>query len=160
VRVSISRATALFCFALAGVAALPSAADPAAEPVQVLLDQARIVRLPDRVATLVIGNPSVADGTLQTGGLLVITGKSYGTTNIIALDQRGNVLSEQRVTVGAPKDATLTVWRGVARETWSCAPRCEHSVMLGDDSGFFDSAVKQVESRNGHASGQSGSQAK
>jgi hypothetical protein len=128
---------------------------PAAEPIHVLLDQAQIVRLPDRVATLVIGNPSVVDGTLQRGGLLVVTGKSYGNTNIIALDSKGEVLTEHSVTVGAPKDAALTVWRGVARETWSCAPRCERSVMLGDAPAYFESAINQVETRNGHASGRS-----
>jgi hypothetical protein len=135
-----------------------TAAAFAAEPVQVLLDQARIIRLPDRVATLVIGNPSVVDGTLQTGGLLVVTGKSYGNTNIIALDSRGDVLSELSVTVGAPKDATLTVWRGVDRETWSCAPRCEQSVMLGDSADFFGAAVAQSQARNGHAAGQAAGQ--
>lgn len=58
-----------------------------------LLDQAWIIRLRDRVATLVTGNPAVLDGTLQTSGLLVVTGKSYGTMNIIALDVRGDVLA-------------------------------------------------------------------
>jgi Flp pilus assembly secretin CpaC len=146
--------------ALLGLGLASVTAAPAAETMEVLLDQARIVRLPDRGATLVIGNPTVVDGTLQTGGLLVVTGKSYGTTNIIALDARGEVISEHTVTVGAPKDGTLTVWRGVGRETWSCAPRCERSVMLGDAPDYFDSAINQVETRNGHASGRSSGAAK
>jgi hypothetical protein len=139
--------------ALLGFGILSATGAPAAETLQVQLDQARIVRLPDRVATLVIGNPSVVDGTLQTGGLLVVTGKSYGNTNIIALDARGEVITEHSVTVGAPKDGTLTVWRGVERETWSCAPRCEHTVMLGDTPDYFSSAIGQAEARNGHAGG-------
>jgi Flp pilus assembly secretin CpaC len=131
-----------------------------ADTINVLLDQAQIVRLPDRVQTLVIGNPSVADGTLQTGGLLVVTGKGYGTTNVIALDARGEVLAQHTVTVAAPKDGTLTVWRGVARETWSCAPRCERSVMLGDAPEYFDAVVGQTNARNGHAAGMGGGAAK
>lgn len=158
-KVSIKIIAAILCFGLSAAAIAPAAAEPA-EPVQVLLDQARIVRLPDRVATLIIGNPSVADGTLQSGGLLVVTGKSYGNTNIIALDSRGNVLAEHSVTVGAPKDATLTVWRGVARETWSCAPRCEHSIMLGDAPAYFQSAIGQVQARNGHSASQPAAAAK
>jgi hypothetical protein len=150
VNISVRYAAMLVGLALSGTAVA------AAEPMQVMLDQARIFRLPERVATLVIGNPSVVDGTLQTGGLLVVTGKSYGTTNIIALDSRGEVLAEHNVTVGAPKEGTLTVWRGVHRETWNCAPRCQHSVMLGDAPEFFDSAVGQVQSRNSHAAGQAG----
>lgn len=129
------------------------ASQASASSISIVLDQAQIIRLPEKVATLVIGNPSVADGTLQAGGLLVVTGKSYGTTNIIALDGRGEVLAEHTVSVGAPRDSTLTVWRGVARETWSCAPRCEQSVMLGDAPAFFDGTMKQVGARNSHAAG-------
>ena len=79
----------------------------AADNISVVLDRAQVIRLPDRVATLIIGNPSVADGTLQNGGLLVVTGKGYGSTNVIALDSRGEVLAEHTVTVGAPSDGTL-----------------------------------------------------
>jgi hypothetical protein len=128
-------------------------APAAADNISVVLDRAQVVRLPDRVATLVIGNPSVADGTLQNGGLLVVTGKGYGSTNVIALDARGEVLAEHTVTVGAPSDGTLTVWRGADRETWSCEPRCERSVMLGDGPDFFAGVIGQTASRNGHAAG-------
>jgi hypothetical protein len=126
----------------------------AAEDIEVVLDQARILRLPDRVTTLVIGNPAVADGTLQTGGLLVVTGKNYGATNLIALDSRGEVLVQHNITVAAPKDGRLTVWRGVERESWSCAPRCERATVLGDAPDFFESASRQAEARNGQAIGQ------
>ena len=39
------------------------------------------MKLPDKVATIVIGNPLIADAALQAGGMLVITGKGYGSTN-------------------------------------------------------------------------------
>lgn len=151
--VSLKRAVSIAGIGLSTLVAIAAAAEPM-KTINVLLDQAQIVRLPDQVRTLVIGNPAVADGTLQSGGLLVVTGKSFGTTNVIALDQRGNVLSEHQVTVAAPKQETLTVWRGAQRETWSCAPRCEHSVMLGDNPDFFEAAVGQVQLRNNFAAGQ------
>jgi hypothetical protein len=157
VSVSLKRAVSIVGVALSALAAIAAAAEPT-KGIHVLLDQAQIVRLPDQVRTLVIGNPAVADGTLQAGGLLVVTGKSFGTTNIIALDQRGNVLSEHEITVAAPKHETLTVWRGAKRETWSCAPRCETSVMLGDSPDFFEAAVGQVQSRNNFAAGQASPQ--
>jgi hypothetical protein len=150
VRVSVSKIT----LALIGLVAIGAGMRPAAaDNINVMLDRAQVVRLPDRVATLVIGNPAVADGTLQAGGLLVVTGKGFGSTNVIALDARGEVLAEHMVTVGAPSDRTLTVWRGADRETWSCAPRCERSVMLGDGAEFFDSVIGQAASRNSHAGG-------
>ena len=145
----VKRVFVLACLALIGMGIRSAAADN----INVVLDRAQVIRLPERVATLVIGNPSVADGTLQAGGLLVVTGKGYGSTNVIALDARGEVLAEHMVTVGAPSEGLLTVWRGADRETWSCAPRCERSVTLGDAPDFFDGVIGQTASRNGHAGG-------
>ena len=55
------------------------------------------MRLPTGVATIVIGNPLIADASLQPGGLLVITGKGYGSTNLLALDRSGPGRSRQAV---------------------------------------------------------------
>ena len=59
----------------------------AEEMLSVRLDQAKIIRMPDRVATIVIGNPLIADVSIQPGGVMVLTGKGYGTTNVVAMDQ-------------------------------------------------------------------------
>ena len=50
-------------------------------------------------AEVIIGNPSIADVTIQGGNLLVVTGKTFGVTNIIALDAQRNVIQDQRVVV-------------------------------------------------------------
>jgi hypothetical protein len=123
-----------------------------AENVAVVLDQARLLKLPDRVSTIVIGNPSIADGTLQTGGQLIVTGKGYGTTNLMALDNRGTVLAEHTITVSAPATG-LTVYRGADRETLSCAPKCQRTIVPGDAAAVFDTAVGQNGTRNGLAAG-------
>jgi Flp pilus assembly secretin CpaC len=125
-----------------------------ADTVNIVLDQATILQLPEKVATLIIGNPSVADGSLQANGLLVVTGKGYGTTNLIALDARGNTLAEHILNVAGPnKDGRVTIYRGVDRETWSCAPNCERSMVLGDAPNYFETAVSQAGSRNGASAG-------
>ena len=80
---------------LLGLAACWRRRRGAAADINVILDQAKLVKLPERVATIVIGNPLIADATVQTGGLMVITGKGYGATNIIALDRTGAVLMER-----------------------------------------------------------------
>lgn len=128
-----------------------------AEAVNVVLDRATVLRLPDKVATIVIGNPSIADGSLQAGGLLVVTGKGYGNTNLLALDRQGDTLAEYVVTVAAPKDdSKMTIYRGVERETWSCAPKCEHSVVLGDSNAYFAGNSAQINLRNGQSASQGG----
>src|SRR5882672_6472621 len=76
-----------------------------ADTVTISVDQARVVKLPERVATIVIGNPLIADAALQSGGILVITGKGYGATNLLALDRGGRVVMDKTVQVlGASGD--------------------------------------------------------
>jgi Flp pilus assembly secretin CpaC len=84
---------------LACMIASASIAPAKAEIVNIVLDQASLLKLPEKVATIVIGNPTVADGSLQSGGLLVVTGKGYGTTNMIALDGHGNAIGEYTLNV-------------------------------------------------------------
>ncbi|MGH2550454.1 MAG: pilus assembly protein N-terminal domain-containing protein [Thermomicrobiales bacterium] len=123
-----------------------------AEVVSVVLDQAKLMRLPERVSTIIIGNPSIADGTLQTGGLLVVTGKGYGTTNMMILDSKGTVIAEHTITVTAPTHG-MTVFRGADRETLSCAPNCQRTLVPGDASAVFDGVVSQNGTRNGLSAG-------
>jgi Flp pilus assembly secretin CpaC len=101
------------------------------EPVTVHVDQATLLKLPDRTATLVIGNPLIADAVVQDGAL-VITAKSYGMTNLVVLDKGGTMLSEYPIRVVAPSDHVVAVYRGVERESYSCSPTCERRIMLGD----------------------------
>lgn len=124
----------------------------AADPISVTLDQARLMKLPDQVATVVVGNPLVADVTLQPGGMLVITGKSYGTTNLVVLDKGGVPLLDRLIQVQGPQANTMVVFRGVERETYSCAPHCERRITLGDSAKFFEPAMTQTGAFNSLAS--------
>ena len=130
-----------------------------ADTVTVNVDQARVMKLPERVATIVIGNPSIADAALQSGGILVITGKGYGSTNLLALDRSGRVVMDKTVQVlGALGDDLVVVYKGIERETYSCAPDCEHRITLGDSQSYFSTTLGQSGARTGQA--QSGSQAR
>ena len=140
-----------FCCLVISVVALAVSAAPQAladagddGEIGVFLDQSRLVKLPERVATLIIGNPMIADVSLQSGSLMVVTGKGYGVTNVIALDRNGVALMERRVQVKGPQASTLVVYRGVQRETYSCAPVCEPRVTLGDSPNFFGVALSQT----------------
>jgi len=123
----------------------------AAEPIVVMLDQARILKLPDRATTVVIGNPLIADLSIQPGGLAVVTGKAFGATNVIVMDKSGAVLTEQTVEVQGPSDKIVVVYRGVTRETYSCTPNCSPRITLGDDSDFFSKVMTETTSRNTQA---------
>lgn len=125
-----------------------------ADTVTVPIDSARILRLPEHVATVVIGNPLIADASLQRGGVLVVTGKGYGATNLLALDRDGRVILERTVRVQqATRGDVVVVYRGVDRESYSCAPQCEPRITLGDSSKYFGGALAQSSARNGSARG-------
>jgi Flp pilus assembly secretin CpaC len=92
-----------------------SATAHAAETIVVQLDRTTLIKLPPQTATVVIGDPLIADLSIQPGGLAMITGKGYGETNVIALDRDGAVLSEETIEVNGPGDPIVVVDRGDAR---------------------------------------------
>lgn len=125
-----------------------------AETVTVHVDQARVMRLPERVATIVIGNPLIADATLQAGGIVVLTGKGFGATNMLALDRAGKVVMDNTVQVQGPATSDLVVvYRGVERQSYSCSPDCEPRITLGDAPAYFNETLSQTSVRNGGAAG-------
>jgi hypothetical protein len=105
--------------------------------INVVLDQARMVKLPERASTVVVGNPLIADVTLQPGNVMIVNARGYGVTNVIALDRSGATLMEKQVVVRGAYANTVVVYRGVNRNTYSCAPFCEPRVTLGDAPEFF-----------------------
>jgi len=141
-----------FILAMAAVAVIAPRSAPAAD-VTVNLDQAKLLKLPDRLATIVIGNPLIADAALQPNGLMVITGKGYGMTNLIALDRAGNVLMEKSIEVQGPLGNLVVVYRGPERETYSCTPFCEKRITLGDGNPYFEAVLAQTVARNNQAAG-------
>jgi Flp pilus assembly secretin CpaC len=123
-----------------------------AQGMTVTMDQARVLRLPANVSTLVIGNPLIADASVQRGGLMVLTGKSVGATNLIALDGRGEPLLTIQIRVRVQNDSVVQVYRGVDRETYSCSPTCERTIAVGDSKAFFETALGNARTRDGAAS--------
>src|SRR5438477_10999912 len=137
---------------LAATVLLLPAPARAAETLKVVLDQATLMKLPEKVSTIVVGNPLIADVAVQSGGLIVVTGKGFGTTNLIALDRAGVVLMERSIVVRGPGGPTVQVYRGANRETYSCTPDCERRITLGDSVDYFSATIGQSDARNGAAS--------
>ena len=146
------RLLAFMAWTIAALAAI-GAAPALAETLTVTVDEAHVMKLPDRVATIVIGNPLIADANLQGGGVLVITGKGFGSTNMIGLDRSGKVVMDKTVQVlGASTNNDLVVvYKGVERESYSCNPDCEKRLTLGDSVPYFNSVLQQSGVRNSSA---------
>jgi Flp pilus assembly secretin CpaC len=102
---------------------------------------ARILRINASAATVIVGNPGIADVLIQDPQTLVLTGKSYGQTNLIVLDSGGQPIADTIIEVVQMQAGTLTVFQGQARTSLSCAPICQNTVTLGDDTEFSGNAV-------------------
>jgi hypothetical protein len=148
------RAFSAFRSLAIGILLWPAAAiaEPAADAIGVNVDQAKLVKLPARAATIVVGNPLIADVTLQGGGVVVVTGKGYGATNFIAMDRSGEILVDRVIQVEGPTDQLITIYRGVDRESYSCMPLCQKRVTLGDGEKYFQSAIDQAGALSNQAS--------
>ena len=145
------RLVAFLVWTLLSAAAL-GASPTQADSVTINVDEARVMKLPERVATIVIGNPLIADATLQSGGVLVITGKGFGSTNLLALDRAGKVVMDKTVQVlGVAGSDLVVVFRGVERESYSCSPDCERRLTLGDSPAYFNSILQQSGTRSSQA---------
>lgn len=134
--------------ALSGIAVLAMVlpyGGPSAQELIVKYDQSQLLRLPRPVAEIIVGNPSIADVTVQSGNLLVITGKTFGITNVIALDVERNVIQDQRVMVMREEARVVNLQKGAKRETYNCTPNCNPSMVVGDDTAYFESVGKMSE---------------
>jgi Flp pilus assembly secretin CpaC len=147
---TVGRALAVASTAL--VAILGGMGAPAAEmgdEIVVKYDQSQLLRLPQPASEIIIGNPVIADVAVQSGGLLVVTGKSFGITNMIVLDAKRNVIMERRIMVKREDARVVNLLRGAQRQTYNCTPQCNPTVTIGDEQAYFDSTAKAAERKSG-----------
>ena len=135
--------------AIAVGSALAVAPAQAAEDLIVKYDQSQLLRLPRPAAEIIIGNPAIADISVQSGNLLVITGKTFGITNIIALDADRNVIQDQRVLVKRDEVKVVNLHRGAQRQSYNCTPQCNPSITVGDEQAYFDTIQKASQAKIG-----------
>jgi putative type II/III system pilus formation protein len=133
----------------------------AGQDIQVMMDQATMLRLERSAAEIVVGNPSIADVSVQNGKAIVLTGKSFGETNLIVIDSQGKVIINRRVVVQEPDGGYVTVYRGKDRMTLHCSPQCETPLVIGDEPGYFESLAKEIKTKQaiGQASAEGENQA-
>jgi Flp pilus assembly secretin CpaC len=119
--------------------------------IMVTMDEASLVRLNADAQQIIVGNPSIADVAAQGSRLLIVTGKSYGSTNLIALDGSGRTILSARLGVAPNSDQLVTVYRGTLRQSLHCAPDCQHMLAIGDDKTRFEQLAESVQRKLGVA---------
>jgi Flp pilus assembly secretin CpaC len=117
--------------------------------VDVAVDEARVVRINRPPTSVIIGNPLIADALIEENGVIVLLGRNYGTTNLIALGGQGEEIAVYDIVVRTSGRNAVSLFRGTARVALNCSPRCETELDVGDAQGHFDVIRDQIESKTG-----------
>lgn len=144
----------MLCACILSAAASGSAA--AQEAISVPVDEAQLVHLDRPVMDVILGNPSIADVTVQSGELLVVTGKSFGVTNLIVLDVSGEKILDRQVRVRSNRNQFVRLYKGNGRATYDCTSRCAPALVAGDSAEHFDALANSIQTKFGVAQSATG----
>jgi len=136
--------------AVASLSILASAPSLAGSEIVVMADEAKLLSVGGEVATVVVGNPSIADATVQ-GENVFVHGRSFGSTNLIVLDKQGSQIANLGVTVMQGGNSNLTVFRGGGKYSYVCEPNCQVALQIGDKADFYDAIESQTTKKIGLA---------
>ncbi|MEO0635198.1 MAG: pilus assembly protein N-terminal domain-containing protein [Pseudomonadota bacterium] len=89
--------------------------------VVVYKDQAKVFRISRPASTIIVGNPGLLAATVQDLQTIVLTGKAFGTTNMIVLDDAGQPILDEMVIVSQNETSLVRVYSGADVKTLSCA---------------------------------------
>ena len=117
---------------MAGVLAMPANGVAADEDgmMRVFLNHAKVLKLDQPVSKVIVGNSEVADATVADSRTIVLTGKAFGTTNLVLLDAEGNALLDERILVSIDEGNTVRLFKQTQRTVLSCTPSCEEHQAL------------------------------
>lgn len=138
-----------FIFAAAAFAAMMSTAQ--AGQVWLTMDYVRPYKLERPAQNVIIGNPAIADVSVQDASNLLLYGKAPGMTNIYIMDADGEVIENMIVRVRTNANDMLTFYRGSARTTYNCTTNCEATVTVGDDQTTFGEVSTQIAAKYSQA---------
>lgn len=112
--------------ALTAAAAIsgPALAAPATS---VAIDHTTRINLRSAAASVIVGNPAVADVTVVDERTLFLQGKGYGVTEVVVLDPLGRTIWQGDVVVTAPTSGAVSVYRGANVTEMACASACSAS---------------------------------
>ena len=95
--------------------------------IEVTMNQAKVVKLARAADTIIIGNPDIADASVQDASTVVLTGKGFGVTNMVILDETGTPIIDEQITVTRASASSVRIYRRAEVQTLSCTPYCESS---------------------------------
>lgn len=131
---------------------LAAATSAQAEQIWLTMDQVRPYKLDAPASSIVVGNPAIADVSVQDNESLLLFGKAPGLTNMYIFNDAGEPTKNLVIRVRSAGSNMLTFHHGAARTTYNCTHNCEATVTVGDDADTFASVSTQVRSKFKQAS--------
>jgi Flp pilus assembly secretin CpaC len=116
------------------------------------VDESQILQLPKQPGAIVVGNPAIADVSIQ-GQKIFVHGRGFGQTNLTILDLEGNQMANFSLVGVHSQPASVAVFRGPDRFSYSCLPNCEAQVQVGDNTTFLATTASQLGTKMGLATG-------
>lgn len=143
-----------FWLNLSALALLTAAGVPAmaAESLTIQTDKTQLVSVSAEPGTVVVGNPSIADVTVN-GKQIFVHGRAFGDTNLIILDAAGNQIANFDITVAHNPTNAVALYRAGVRTSYTCAPLCEVTMQPGDPLPYTDELIKVNEKKASFATG-------
>ena len=123
----------VLCGAAFGLAGQAATQEDKNDILRVFMNHARVLKLDRPVAKVIVGNANVADATVADSRTIVLTGRSFGTTNLVLLDAEGNAIADERILVSIDEGNTVRVFRQTERSILSCTPNCEQHAEFKND---------------------------
>ena len=116
---------ALLAIALIAAPIVASAQDGA---LNVEIDRSSRVQLRGAAASIIVGNPQIADVSMVDANTLFIVGKGYGVTEVVAVDGTGRTLFQREIVVTGGSTGSVRVWRGAQATEMACGASCTPSI--------------------------------
>ena len=132
----------VFWSILAGGAAFILATEQsfAGQPLIVQTDKSQIISISTEPGAVVIGNPAIADITVN-GRQIFVHGHAFGDTNLLVLDKDGNQIANFDITVAHSSDNAIAVFSPRGRFSYTCAPLCETTMQTGDPTEWTNNII-------------------
>lgn len=115
--------------------AAPFAAQAQTGALNVEIDRSARVQLRGTAASVIVGNPQIADVTVVDANTLFIVGKGYGVTEVVAVDGVGRTLFQREIVVTGGSTGSVRVWRGGQATEMACSSSCAPSIRANSNGG-------------------------
>jgi Pilus formation protein N terminal region len=124
----------------------------AGQMLEIQSDESKMLSIAAAPGAVIVGNPSIADISVD-GTNVFVHGRGFGQTTLLILDAQGNQLANFDIAVTHSQVTNVALFRGTDRFSYSCAPYCETELQIGDNIDHFkeisDSIMKKMEISTG-----------